>query len=264
MRILGAIFSTRAQRAHDRYMREIEAVERVTVAALETARAEDLAEQLAAANAKLLDVSESLEDMKAEANRHSEEAAAARLRNADLQRRLDATLQALDKARAEQADTKSQLSATESGYEILLEEGRKNAASAKEARRIAGLSLKQLETYQDAVKMLVERGALSAVEVAQLNLGTFIPANADAGLPPSIEFGDVTEGKTSIDFGMKSQATEAKYRQTKEHFQRYQSAVGVMLDRLNDLGKANHVTKEDLRKLRQLREDLSAQIKRTI
>lgn len=156
-----------------------------------------------------------------------EEAAAARLRHT-------AALQALDKARAD----------------------------ATEARRVAGLTLKNFEIYQDAVKMLVERGALSAIECAQLNLGTFIPG-VD-GLPPSIEFGDVTEGKTSVDFGMKSQATEAKYRQTKEHFQRYQSAVGVMLDRLNDLGKANHVTKEDLRKLRELRLDLSKQIKRSI
>lgn len=158
-----------------------------------------------------------------------EESAAARLRHT-------AALQALDKARSD----------------------------ATEARRVAGLTLKNFEIYQDAVKMLVERGALSAIECAQLNLGTFIPANKEAGLPPSIQFGDVTEGKTSVDFGMKSQATEAKYRQTKEHFQRYQSAVGVMLDRLNDLGKANHVTKEDLRKLRELRLDLSKQIKRTI
>lgn len=53
---------------------------------------------LCVANLELL---ESVEDLRAEADRHGEAAAAARLRNTDLQRRLDATLQALDKERAE-------------------------------------------------------------------------------------------------------------------------------------------------------------------
>lgn len=70
---IGHIFSTRARRAHDRYMREIEAVERITVASLEAVSAEDLAEQLAAE----------------------------KIRHADTQRRLQATLEALDKARME-------------------------------------------------------------------------------------------------------------------------------------------------------------------
>lgn len=227
-------------------------------------------------NAELRDALESLEDMKAEAHRHSEAAAAARLRNADLQRRLDATLQALDKARAdadvnlgriveleiENSDLRTSRDKESDRADALALDAKAAKEAAAEAKRIAGLTLKQFEIYQDAVKMLVERGALSPIEVAQLNLGTFIPG-VD-GLPPTIEFGDVTEGKTSIDFGMKSQATEAKYRQTKEHFQRYQGAVRFMLDQIDTLGKANHVTKEDLRKLRQLREDLSAQIKRSI
>lgn len=131
-----------------------------------------------------------------------------------------------------------------------------------EAERLAGLAFKQMETYQDAVKMLVERGGISAIEVAQLNLGTFIPGVG--GLPPTVEFGAVAEAKTSMDFGMKSQATEAKYRQVKQHFRQYQAAITVLLNQMNDLGRSNVVTKEDLRKLRQLRFDLSAQISRTI
>lgn len=69
-------------------------------AATET-RISDLLMKNARLSVELRDALESLEDMKAEADRHSEAAAAARLRNADLQRRLDATLQALDKARAD-------------------------------------------------------------------------------------------------------------------------------------------------------------------
>lgn len=244
-------------------------------AATET-RISDLLMKNARLSIELRDALESLEDMKAEAHRHSEAAAAARLRNADLQRRLDATLQALDGRRNAFDELKAENDLLKATGAALAEEAtswkftaEKNhehqmaaVKEASEAKRIAGLTLKQFETYQDAVKMLVERGALSPIEVAQLNLGTFIPG-VD-GLPPTIEFGDVTEGKTSIDFGMKSQATEAKYRQTKEHFQRYQAAVTFMLDQLNGLGQKNHVTKEDLRKLRDIRTNLSLQLKRTI
>lgn len=159
MKFLSAIFNTRAQRAHDRYMREIEAVERVTVATLEAASAEDLGEQLAAE----------------------------KLRSADLQRRLVATLAALDKER-----------------------------DANEERRIADLNNEKEGPKRDLEK-----------------------------------FND-------------AQAARAMSRNTKQAFVVYQGAVKMILDRLDTLGKGNHVTKEDLRKLRQLREDLSAQIQRTI
>ena len=210
-------------------MRELEAVEHVSVAALEAASAESVAEEIATL----------------------------KLRNADLQRRLDATLEALDKARAQAPEW--EFTAGKNHQHQLAA-----VKKADEARRIAGLALKQVETYQDAVKMLVERGAISPIEVAQLNLGTYIPGDKQSGLAPTVEFGTVVEGKASIDFGQKSQATEAKYRILKGHFQAYQVAIGIMLDRLNDLSKSNHVTKEDLRKLRGLREELSIQIKRTI
>lgn len=159
MKFLSAIFNTRAQRAHDRYMREIEAVERVTVATLEAASAEDLGEQLAAE----------------------------KLRSADLQRRLVATLAALDKER-----------------------------DANEERRIADLNNEKEGPKRDLEK-----------------------------------FND-------------AQAARAMSRNTKQAFVVYQGAVKMILDRLDTLGKGNRVTKEDLRKLRQLREDLSAQIQRTI
>ena len=212
-----------------------------------------------------LELCESVGDLRAEAERHSEAAAAARLRLADLQRK---TTEEADIGAAThdelRKDLEERLSATLEALDKARDEARKSAENAKEARRIAGLALKQMETYQDSVKMLVGRGAISAIEVAQLNLGTYIPGDKQSGLAPTVEFGTVVEGKASIDFGMKSQATEAKYRILKGHFQAYQAAISIMLDRMNDLSKSNHVTKEDLRKLRGLREELSIQIKRTI
>lgn len=147
-------------------MREIEAVERVTVAALEVVNAEDLAEQLAAE----------------------------RLRHADTTRRLQATLTALDNARMENGALKE----------------------AEEDRRIADLNNEKEGPKRDLEK-----------------------------------FND-------------AQAARAMSRSTKQHFVAYQHAVKMILDRIDELGQKNHVTKEDLRKLRQLREDLSAQINRTI
>lgn len=61
-----------------------------------------------------------------------------------------------------------------------------------------------------------------------------------------------------------AQAARAMARNTKQAFQVYQGAVRLILDRLDKLGQGNHVTKEDLRKLRELRADLSAQIGRSI
>ncbi len=131
-----------------------------------------------------------------------------------------------------------------------------------EADRVAGLAVKETEVYRDAVKMLVERGAISAIEVAQLNLGRYVPGAED--LPPTIEFEAPTHGKSAVDFGMKSQASEAKFRQVKQHFQQYQAAVSKILDGLNEIGRKNAVTKEDIRRLRELRETVSNILMRSI
>lgn len=176
-------------------------------AATET-RISDLLLKNARLSVELRDALESLEDMKAEAHRHSEAAAAARLRNADLQRRLDATLQELDKARAD-------------------------------------FSLLQ-EKYTDVTTENATWKELEADRrIADLN-------NEKEGPKRDLEkFND-------------AQAARAMSRNTKQAFVVYQGAVKVILDRLDELGQKNHVTKEDLRKLRQLRSDLSDQIQRTI
>jgi len=74
-----------------------------------------------------------------------------------------------------------------------------------------------------------------------------------------------TEGpKRDLEKFNDAQAARAMSRNTKQHFQAYQAAVKVILDRLDTLGQQNHVTKEDLRKLRELRVNLAAMIGREI
>lgn len=74
-----------------------------------------------------------------------------------------------------------------------------------------------------------------------------------------------TEGpKRALEKFNDAQAARAMSRNTKHHFRAYQAAVKVILDRLDQLGRKNHVTKEDLRKLRELRIDLGNQINREI
>src|SRR5688572_14179778 len=70
--------------------------------------------------------------------------------------------------------------------------------------------------------------------------------------------------KRTLEKSNDAQAARSMSRQTKQHFQAYQAAVGVILDQLNEMGKGNVVTKEDLRKLRQLRLDLGAMLRRSI
>lgn len=72
------------------------------------------------------------------------------------------------------------------------------------------------------------------------------------------------EEKRDLEKQNDAQAARAMSRNTKQAFQTYQAAVKQILDKLNDLGKSNVVTKEDLRRLRQLREDLGDQIGRSI
>lgn len=74
-----------------------------------------------------------------------------------------------------------------------------------------------------------------------------------------------TEGpKRTLEKANDAQAARAMARNTKAAFQVYQGAVRIILDRLDTLGQGNHVTKEDIRKLRQLRVDLGEQIGRSI
>lgn len=70
--------------------------------------------------------------------------------------------------------------------------------------------------------------------------------------------------KRTLEKANDAQAARAMARNTKQAFQVYQGAVRIILDRLDGLARGNHVTKEDIRKLRQLRVDLGEQIGRSI
>lgn len=180
--------------------------------------------------------------------------------NAD-QQTIEVLQAALDRSESNEKTSAARLEAYE-------REAVRLRSDKAEADRVAGLALKETEVYRDAVKMLVERGAISAIEVAQLNLGRYVPAVKDEKgveiIPPTIEFEAPTHGKSAVDFGMKSQATETKFRQLKQHFQQHQAAVSKILDGLNEIGRKNAVTKEDIRRLRELRETVSNILMRSI
>jgi len=70
--------------------------------------------------------------------------------------------------------------------------------------------------------------------------------------------------KRDLEKSNDAQAARAMARNTKNAFVAYQNAVRLVLDQMDKLGRQNHVTKEDLRKLRQLRQDLSALLGRSL
>lgn len=70
--------------------------------------------------------------------------------------------------------------------------------------------------------------------------------------------------KRTLEKSNDAQAARAMARNTKNAFVAYQNAVRLVLDQMDKLGRQNHVTKEDLRKLRQLRQDLSALLGRSL
>lgn len=133
---------------------------------------------------------------------------------------------------------------------------------AEAAEKEIELRKLQVLNFVDAVSLFRDRYGISAIELSQLGLGTFIAGDKDKS--PVCVLGSLEDAKDAIDFTMKNQATAAKFRQLKAHFQQHQQAVTVLLDELNRLGARNHVTKEDLRKIRELRDILSGLIGRSI
>lgn len=128
-------------------------------------------------------------------------------------------------------------------------------------QRIAALLLaldRSRKHNEDLLKKLAEKAAITFPP-------PFVAAKCEACEARRIE--DLNrhgEEKRDLEKFNDAQAARAMSRQTKGHFQAYQKAVGVILDQLDTLGQKNHVTKEDLRKLRDLRKDLSDQLGRTI
>lgn len=89
-------------------------------------------------------------------------------------------------------------------------------------------------------------------------------AAEEARLREQLGFEPIMDRSGQLMAGNDAQAARAMSRQTKGNFQAYQAAVKAILDRLNDLCKSNVITKEDVRRLREMRKDLSNQIRREI
>lgn len=111
------------------------------------------------------------------------------------------------------------------------------------------------------IEMLAPRAKASPQELAQLNVATLV---VDKDGDSTAVFSDLTDLLEASNSAMKRQATVAQFRQLKGYFVIHQRAVTTILDQLDTLGKKNFVTKEDLRKLRGLRNNLELLIGRKL
>lgn len=172
----------------------------------------------------------------------------------------------IDRLEIELCDTREKATDREQELSGMLDNADKSRLQqirrAEAAEKEIKLRTLQVLNFVDAVNLFRERYGISAIELSQLGLGTFIPGDKDKS--PMCVLGSLEDAKDAIEFTMKNQATAAKFRQLKAHFQQHQQAVTVLLDELNRLGARNHVTKEDLRKIRELRDTLSGLIGRSI
>lgn len=184
-------------------------------------------------------------------------------RNEDEVARLNGVI---DRLEIELCDTREKATDREKELAGMLDNADKSRLQqicrAEEAEKRLDLQKLQMLNFVDAVALFRDRYGISAIELSQLGLGTFIPGDKDKS--PMCVLGTLEDAKDAIDFTMKNQATAAKFRQLKEHFQQHQQAVTVLLGELNRIGARNHVTKEDMRKIRELRDTLSGLIGRSI
>ena len=126
----------------------------------------------------------------------------------------------------------------------------------------------QLEDYRwrfnnqrDVVQLMCERAEASPEEIAQLGVGRFVPGDKKRGIEDRIEYYTLDDLATIAEDAMKRQATQAKFRQLKQHFVKHQQAVTVLLDQLNELAGKNVLTTMDIEKFRRVRDELSLMIK---
>lgn len=145
-------------------------------------------------------------------------------------------------------------------------------ASADQRLEASRNERKQLEKERDAMRwrllnatdgimLLADRAGATVQELAQLGLATYVKDKAGNAHAVFSTLDDLAEASDSE---MKHQATTAKFRQLKQHFVTHQRTVTVLLDRLKSVTMRNTISKEDVQSLRDLRDDLSATIRREI
>jgi hypothetical protein len=118
------------------------------------------------------------------------------------------------------------------------------------------LLIQRYENLQEGALMIAEREGVSVDEIIQLGLavGHGQPGNVatvpfNPNDPAHVLLGDVS-GK----------ATEAKFRNLKAAFRNHKLGVEALLAEMDDLGKRNHLSREDYRKLRSVRDRLRSYI----
>lgn len=113
---------------------------------------------------------------------------------------------------------------------------------------------------------LENRGYLQAVAMAQGETKVWREKSDQlaADLAAAIANASTDGPKADLKKGDDAQAARAMSRNTKQAFVAYQAAVKIMLDRLDTVGKSNAITKEDIRRLRELRVDLGNQLGRSL
>lgn len=113
----------------------------------------------------------------------------------------------------------------------------------------------------DGIQLLADRAGATPQELAQLGLATYVK---DAAGNPHVIFSTLDDLAEASESAMKHQATTAKFRQLKSHFVVHQRAVTLLLDQLKSVTMRNTISAGDVQKLRDLRDDLSATIRREL
>ena len=162
------------------------------------------------------------------------------------------TAKSIEKLEEQLSDTEQLLVATQNENTGLMKQLR------VECERSAFMQ-QRMRTLEDACQILVPRAGCSAVECDQLQIGRLIGDGLDdhgklkwklipfSDDDPLIALAHYVEG---------DRATRAAMRIIKKRFVAHQAMVADMLMNLDTICRGNIVTGEDIRKLRQLRNDL--------
>lgn len=121
----------------------------------------------------------------------------------------------------------------------------------------------------EAIQTLAGAGNVSPAELVQLGVG-HVTENPDwePGDDPRKRYAfnalDLEDLADMTQAAMHKQATVAKFRQLKQHFQSHQHGVTFLLNQLAAMARKNHLTPDDFDKLRDIRDQVSDMIGRTI
>ncbi len=129
---------------------------------------------------------------------------------------------------------------------------------------------KRREVQQlEAIAILAGAGNVSPSELVQLGVGRVVEnPNWSQGDDPRKRYSftpmSLDDLRDMSEAAMRQQATVAKFRQIKDHFQQHQKAVSYVLDHIQKLTGKNKITGQDRDDLRNLRDTLSGMIGRNI